>query len=402
MDRRDFVRGAGALGSLGLLPGAASLAADPAGSGQGSGVASRDAMLGLLDTLRDLQATYLTPRYGIARPADIAEGERMLAHLLHTGLQFFLEADPARPRFTPYVTPERKLLGDNPDALYYFAPIRGDRRYRIRGRLGGATFTSFTVEAGGGEGGAATASVAELDDSRLEVAVDGSFEILLGGDKPAAGNWMPLVPEAGQVTTRHYYETPACVAADPRAGQELTIEAIDPPPPAPWDGDTGIADRLGQVANFVRSHLALAVPDPANRPEIPWVSTTPNRFNAPGQWRSESGYGNLSAWYAMAPYVLRPGEALEIRGRFPECRFANVVLWNRYMQTFDYTRRQVSFNRKQLRYEPDGSFRLFIAHEDPGHANWLATEGRVSGLVYWRYLLPVTAPQGVTARVVSL
>lgn len=98
--------------------------------------------------------------------------------------------------------------------------------------------------------------------------------------------------------------------------------------------------------------------------------------------------------------------ALAIRkllsGRFPDCRFANVVLWNRFMQSYDYTRRQVSFNRNQLDYEDDGSFRVYIAHEDPGHANWLATEGRSSGLVYWRYLLPTEAPQAVSARVVSL
>ncbi|WP_116365098.1 DUF1214 domain-containing protein [Parahaliea mediterranea] len=395
MDRREFLQGAGTLGGLSML--GASLA-----GAAGSDSASRTAMADLIQALAELEAKFISPAYGIERPDDVAEGERVLAHILQTGLQFWLEADTAHPAFVPYVTQRRKLLGDNPDALYYFAPVQGGGRYRIRGQLGSATFTSFTVEAGSGQGGAASASIAELDDRELEVAVDGSFEILLGGEQPARGNWLPLPAEAGQVTTRHYYETPQCVMSDPAARQVLSIEALDAAPPAPWGGDSAVALSLQSVANFVRGQMPLAIPNPAQRPPIPWVSLKPNQFAAPGQWRSESGYGNLSAWYAMAPYVVMPGQALEIRGRFPDCRFANVVLWNRFMQTYDYTRRQVSFNRNQLVYEDDGSFRILLAHEDPGHPNWLHTEGRVSGLVYWRYLLPRGEPQAVQARVVSL
>ncbi len=395
MDRRDFVRG---LGALGLAPGAVSLAqaAEPA-----AGQDESSAMLALLDTLRELRETYLTPRYGISRPEDVAEGERMLAHLLHTGMRLWLEADPERPVFAPYVTPQRKLLGDNPDALYYFAPIRGDRAYRIRGQLGGATFTSFTVEAGGSGGGVASQSVAELSDADLEVDADGRFEILLSASRGDARNWLPLTPEASQVTTRHYYETPACIAAQPQVAQELSIEALDPPAPGPWGGAGLVESQLDNVRRFVREHTALVIPDPEARPDIPWVSTTPNQFRAPGQWGGgDGGYGNLSAWYAMAPFVLRPDQALEITGRFPPCRFANLVLWNRFMQTFDYTRRQVSCNRNQLHYEADGSYRIIVAHQDPGHPNWLATEGRISGLMYWRFLAPRSTPETPVARVI--
>lgn len=395
MDRREFLQGAGTLGGLSLLGNAVAASGE-----KGSG--SRGAMADLLAAVAEVEQTYLSPAYGIERPEDIADGERLLAHVLQTGLQFWLEADPDHPQFVPYVTDRRKLLGDNPDALYYFAAVRGGAHYRIRGNIGAATFTSFTVEAGSGEGRAATASLAELDDGKLETAADGSFEIQLGGEKPARGNWLPLPPEAAQVTTRHYYETPVSVMKDPAAAQVLSIEPVDPPAPQPWGGDSEVAARLRHVANFVRGQVATSIPDPARRPSIPWVSTVPNQFNAPGQWRSETGYGNLSAWYAMAPYVLLPGQALEISGRFPPCRFANVVLWNRFMQSYDYRQRRVSFNRNQLAYEDDGSFRIVLAHEDPGQGNWLDTEGRVSGLIYWRYLLPREAPQAITTRLLSL
>ena len=113
---------------------------------------------------------------------------------------------------------------------------------------------------------------------------------------------------------------------------------------------------------------------PTNHSDAPQPSLRPQR------WSSETGYGNLHAHYCAAPFVLMPDEALLIEGELPPCRFANVVLWNRYMQSFDYTRRRVSLNRAQMTLGDGGSYRIVVAHRDPGLPNWLDTEGRASGL----------------------
>ena len=34
------------------------------------------------------------------------------------------------------------------------------------------------------------------------------------------------------------------------------------------------------------------------------------------------------------------------------------------------------------------SYRLVVAHRDPGVPNWLDTEGRPFGMVFWRFMLP--------------
>jgi hypothetical protein len=65
---------------------------------------------------------------------DRAEGFRHLAHLLAVALDHHLESDPERPLFTRIVSPHRKMQGDNPDAVYLWTSIRGDREYRISGR----------------------------------------------------------------------------------------------------------------------------------------------------------------------------------------------------------------------------------------------------------------------------
>jgi hypothetical protein len=104
----------------------------------------------------------------------------------------------------------------------------------------------------------------------------------------------------------------------------------------------------------------------------------------------------------MAPYALAPDEALVITGRWPTCQFANVALWNRYLQTFDYAHRPVSRNRANTTLEPDGSFRMVIAHADPGVANWIDTESRPFGMVFWRFFMPEGEIQPLDAAVVKL
>jgi hypothetical protein len=400
MERRDFLLSAGSIGALGAL--AAQAAASPAGAASLAPASeSSAAMRELLEALGSMQAEFLSPAHRIAAPGDVAEGHRLVLHLLNTAINFWLEADAERPLFTPYVAPARKLLGDNPDALYYFAPVRGDRGYRIRGNLAGATFTSFTVEGGSAGDGAAVRSIAAIDDREIVAEADGSFEIVASARKPASGNWLPLDASAIQITTRHYYESRNSIVNQMAFQVPLTIEPLDPPPLAAAPGDAVIAQRIRTIARFVRAMLAMSVGS-GTGPRPAWFSTVPNVFNAPGVWQSETGYGNLHAHYCAAPFVLAPEQALVIEGMLPQCRFANVVLWNRYMQSFDYTRRQVSLNRSQMHFEPDGRYRVVIAPRDPGVPGWMDSEGRASGLVYWRFLLArgdVPAPR---ARVVEL
>ena len=90
----------------------------------------------------------------------------------------------------------------------------------------------------------------------------------------------------------------------------------------------------------------------------------------------------------MAPFLVGPDEALVIRARWPQCRYGNVCLWNRHLQSFDYASRPISLNRAQTTADGDGRFTAVIAHTDPGVPNWLDTEGRPFGITYWRFMLP--------------
>ena len=346
---------------------------------------TRKALHELLDLLREVDERYLAPEWLIQSSQDVAEGAYAVMHTLQGGLQGWFESDAEHPLFRRIVAPWRKFTGDNADAIYFDAPVRGDRSYRVRGRMDGAVYVSITVEAGSQDGRMGGRTDGVINDTQFDVAPDGTFEILVGGPRRPR-NWIGLPPDASRITTRHYYEDETSAAADPGKHPALAIEMLEDAPPPPAPNDETVAAGLRRVANFVRART-LEMPPPGKRQQPAFVSTTPNQFPAPC---SPAGLGlaALDACYSMAPYLLAPDQALVIRGRWPKCRCANVDLWSRHQQTYDYVNRQVTLNRRQTRLEPDGSFRIVIAHRDPGVPNWLDTEGRPFGMVFWRFFLP--------------
>jgi hypothetical protein len=364
---------------------------------------SRAALRELIALLQEIDERYLGDEWGAPALGDATDGFRSVANTLEGGLFLAFDCDPARPFFRRIVSRTRKMLGDNADAIYYTAPVSADRAYRVTGNTAGCVYLSFTVELNSDEGGYSTETAGALRDSDFDIAPDGSFEILFGG-APRDRGWLGLPDGASEIIVRCYFEEPEPAAADPNRRVPLTIDAIDPAvgsasgPPAPWD-DASVAAGWRRAARYLRSRT-LDQPKPGEREQPSWVSITPNDFPQPER-PGTFAFAATDAAYSMAPYALGPDEALVMTGRWPRCRFANVSLWNRYLQTYDYAHRPVSRNRANTALEPDGSFRMVIAHEDPGVPNWLDTEGRPFGMVFWRYFLPEGDIERPRAEVVA-
>jgi hypothetical protein len=345
---------------------------------------SREALRELIGLLQQIDQRFLSAEWNLMSPADVGEASRAVMHLLQGGLALQFERSPERPAFRRIVTPTRKFTGDNADAIYYDAPVSGKHQYRVRGNVAGAVYVSITIEAGvdGGLGGR-TAGV--INDTGFDVTTDGSFELFLGGPERAR-NWLPLPEDAFALTTRHYFEEKHCVAADATRLVPLAIEVVGGSPPPLPPNDASIAFGIRRAIRFVQDRT-LGMPPLANREQPSFVSKIPNQFPAPAK-PGAMGMAAFDAAYSMAPYVIGPDQALVIRARWPQCRAANVDLWTRHQMTYDYANRQVTLNRAQTKLDPDGSFRVVIAHRDPGVPNWLDSEGRPFGLVFWRYMLP--------------
>jgi hypothetical protein len=362
-------------------------------------IESRAAFADLLADLAEVGERYAGGEWGLTEPGDVAEGLRVVLHHLATGIETQFEQDAAHPTFRAMVTPWRKALGDNADARYHDAPVHPAGTYMVRGRTSGAVYVSFTVEAGAEDGAFPSGTVGVLNDTGFDVAPDGSFEITVGGP-PQDRAWLPLAPDASRLTVRHYWEAERSPWTPPLPDLGLDIElvggarAVPAAPAAPTDATVAAAIR--RMATYVRSRTLESIARPGEGDPPAFVSRLPHVFPAPVTPGAHA-LAAADAAYSMAPYLLGPDDALVMRARWPDCRCANVSLWNRQLQTFDYLRHPVSLNRAQAPAGPDGQVTMVIAHRDPGVPHWLSTEGRPFGLVFWRFMLPegrIDTPSG--------
>ena len=361
--------------------------------------ASRTALAEFIALLQEVDEHWCGPERNLNSAEDVAGSHRALMHILEASLVGYFEQDAGNPDFRRIVTPSRKLTGDNSDAIYFDAPLSSEHSYVIQGNMQGAVYFSLTIEEGAADGHLAKNTGGVINDADLEIDSNGHFTVYLGGEARDR-NWLPLGAGASRVTTRHYFEHTAPAAMDPDLEPRMRIECLDnntiPAPP----NDNSVAAGIRRVCNAVRSRT-LDMPAMASGELPAFMALTPNEFPQP-QTPGNFGLAAFDAHYSMAPFFIGEDEALVITGRWPDCRFGNVCLWNRFQQTYDYTSRSVSLNRNQTTLEQDGSFKMILAHEDPGLHNWLDTEGNLFGMVFWRFFLVDGEAETPRATVVKL
>ena len=152
MDRRDFLLGAAGSGAGALLLAQLGSAGAARADGHAPSSESDAALAELRKTIELVDASFGDPAWRLRTEQDFAEARRYLMHTLQHAIEAWFEPTPERPVFVRFVSPEKKLLGDNPDARYHTTPVSAARSYRIRGNLADATYTSFTVELGSAGG----------------------------------------------------------------------------------------------------------------------------------------------------------------------------------------------------------------------------------------------------------
>lgn len=360
----------------------------------------------LLAALAEVKDGYALDPERHFSPVEVVEAFRYVTHLVSQGIECFAEADPERPRFSSIVTPARKFLGDNADSIYFQAVIRGDRAYRIRGKRTGQAYISFTVHGPDPTGGYNGPVQADINDRDLDIGPDGSYELILSPAGQAgehAGTVIGLQPDARLIVVRNYFEQEVSAHNDPDIAIPLSIEPlVDPGPPAPLD-DATYAQRLHDVAAFVRA-TSVGLRNWEAPSTAPFSANEMNAVGTPWSFRQSNipAAGAVDIHYSSGRFDLAPDEALVMEGVMPPGCFTNVVLWNVHMQTFDYRHHRSSLNREQMVLGPDRSYRLVISAQDPGVPNWISTEGHRRGTIFWRFLLPDADPETPRCRVVKV
>ena len=356
----------------------------------------------LISTLQLIRDGYVLNDERFTDSLDVVEGYRYVGQLLSAASEFFFEADPDHPRLASIVSPARKLQGDNPDAIYHYARISGSRAYRIFGRVDQECYTSFTIHGRAPDGALAGPLLGDVNDRQFQIDPDGSYSLTLSATEQP-GNWLHLDPDAYCVIVRSYFQLGTSAQNDMEVSVRIGIETIEdlgPPPPL---SDDVFSERMQEGIAFLRQ-TTLGQSLPSTPSAVPFVAQEVNSLPVPFSFR-DSGLpvpGAADIFYASGRWQLEPDEALALTGTLPSCPFANVMLWNRHMQTLEYRSRRSSLNQSQIQLEPDGTYRIVIAHKDPGVANWLDCEGHPTGTIFWRFLLPETDPTRTECQVLPI
>lgn len=335
----------------------------------------------LLDTMRGLDG-----KFNGLEEQEVLEGYRWIFSIAAVGLDAFVWGDTRRPHFVDIVGRYRKWGGDNADAFYLYAPIDPQRTYRVTGNRADAVYFSLTVYGGPDDGRYSERIVGTVNDRMVDVGKDGTFEIILSPDEHP-GAWLELEPDAVCAITRDYLDHPFT-----QRRMEWSIECLDDP------GEHRLTDA--DLARRFRAALTW-VKDQANL--VPLGLGEPNSIDEPYPVPQQTfGWAAGDAAYAMGSFDLGEDQALVIRGRSPECAFWNLCLWNQFLHTYNYDYERVTINGGQVRYEPDGSWEIVVAGRDPGHDNWVSTQGHGTGRIWFRWFHPAETPDRPTTEVVQL
>ncbi len=388
-------------------------------------------------------------------PTDrtLAEGYRYLMGFVHHAVERAFHEDVLRPQFRNALSVMNRSTIDNPDAVYFYAPIDGRRSYRLRGEMGDARhwkgepatalgrkaphYLIFEVSCGqlSGDSGdlaelrpGVKARTGMLDCSLIEIDADGSFEILLAPERPAghAGNFIATMK---RVASRD--------AADPHSAAERYADYISGRQlfydwnredaihfeMTPLDGEIApvqayaperaAADmrRMGAIVrgqmHFWNAFWTITMGAYGERPGTPPGMAFPrNGFNRVNSASGATGGGMSTNLYAGGVWELGPDEALVIENRVSVApTYIGFQLGNLWGESLEYANRITSLNGWQSRVDSDGVIRLVVAHRDPGVPNWLDTTGLEQGFLSPRWAYSQRPPEGqwpqITARKVA-
>jgi len=322
-----------------------------------------------------------------------AEGIRYLTRLTRAGLEAFVEySDPAFPVLRRMVHETVKMGADNPDNVYMNAQISGQYEYRVTGKRNTIDYIGFFTQNGnyGTTGGLAPCG--KLENSELVCEANGSFEIVLS-KTPKGKNWLKIEENTSLFMVRQTF-----LDRNRETAAEVMIENLDgrkaPDAITPAQVDEGLKTASMFVAGASLLFARWAKDFRKHTNKLPQFD--PAVSNAAG--------GDNSIIYYHSHWKIEPGEALLIEVVPPDCDTWNFQLNNYWMESLDYRYFTISTNKAGAKYEADGSLKVIVSHENPGHPNWIDTCGHSEGTMCWRWyrLKEGAAPVEPACSVVKL
>lgn len=353
-----------------------------------------DAFDGLVAALGDAARSVRAHPF-FADPANRVSGYRFVLSMLLARLEEEVIFDPDFPNLRAVDVRVREA-GDNPDQRYWTSRLRGGETYRIWGNAGTARRCDVQIYAGipAQQGGGRSAGF--LDFESIDVAADGSFEVLASPERPdGVRNWIECPADATRLFVRQVFgdwdtELPGEVHLD-RVGAEGDLR--------PVLTEAEMAARLQRAASDLVTRVRLW-PEMVRTRYVPHVNELSSLYD-PGAVGGVHG-----RWMAHGTWHLAADEALVVRMWPATGNYHGIQLTDLWFSSLEYANRQTSLSGDQMVPADDGSAWIVIAGTDPAVPNWLDTTALPKGCVLVRYDgtggTPLPADRRPTTQVVPL
>lgn len=331
-----------------------------------------------------------------------SEGLRLLLRALRYSLERDIEErDVNFPLFAHVLRETVHGIADSPDYTIETAHIDGGSDYVIHGVMGQApkvliaAHRAFPNPVSSGSGMNANAShessvAGTLDESDLDIAADGSFDIHVGQSAPKSGAWLKTTPDTKSIHVRNIF--PTDFSRDRRSWPaRLVIEKIGGArrPPA-YQADTLFAGLKDVTAN-VGGALS----------RRPWLQRAHPRPN--GVWEADQvtwQHANQTTYFQDMFWEIGPDEAMIIEVVPPQASFWSLIFTNYWMESLDFRYQRMYLNNRLATLTDDGVLRAVVAHRDPGMPNWIDIGDHSQGAAVWRWNDSSPPPRLPVSRVV--
>jgi len=324
-------------------------------------------------------------------PFDRAEGFRYLSRLTRVALESYIEfADPLFPVLRRPAHETVKIGADNPDNYYQSAAISGQHEYRLWGTRGTVHYLSFGTYAGSYGSKVRSGQTGYLEGKDLRINADGSLEIIVSC-KQQPENWLRMEPDTSSLIVRQTFEDRKRETVADLHIERLGAEGA-PAPVTPEFIDRGLAAASAYVAG-----TAALFADWAEG----FARQGVNRLHKLDPAIAGAAHGDPNICYFHGYWELASDEALIIEATPPKCDYWNFQLNNHWMESLDYRYYTIAVNHHGAKYQPDGSVRIVVAHQDPHADNWIDTAGHRRGTMCLRWIGAAHHPQPAT-RVVKV
>ncbi|MCB1616169.1 MAG: hypothetical protein KDI30_09160, partial [Pseudomonadales bacterium] len=238
---------------------------------------------------------------------DIADAYKNLLDIFAIGVDCYIDNDAGNPHFTRIVSPWRKMGGDNAHALYDFAPLSGNRSYRVRGNRAGTAYIGMTLY--GGESEDKIDVHANINTSHLKMDVAGDFCVVISPkaqDDRAPVHLKSSGNTNGVIMRQYFLDDNTSFHSD------FTIEILDDNVAPQITGSETIARRITSLTRFIQGW--------SNMTPLPWPDQ-PEAYNqvcAPFNTGESTGHWSTpDNTHAFGFFKIADNEALVIKGYSP-------------------------------------------------------------------------------------